>query len=99
MRKTIVAMFAPAAVGLFQPTVASAKLAAIGLATALTLTSTTALAMGGGGGGAGGGGGGAGAGGGGGGGSTYTSGAQAAPAATCVRHRVCKDGHCTVICR
>jgi hypothetical protein len=98
MRKTIVAMFARAAVGLVQPTVASAKLAAIGLATALALTSTTAFAMGGGGG-AGGGGGGAGAGGGGGGGSTYTSGAPAAPAATCVRHRVCRDGHCTMICR
>jgi hypothetical protein len=93
MRKTIVAMFAPAAVGLVQPTVASAKLAAIGLATALALTSTTALAMGGGGG-AGGGGSGAG---GGGGGSTYTSGA---PAATCTRHRVCQsDGRCATVCR
>jgi hypothetical protein len=60
------------------------QLAAIGLATALALASTTALAMGGGGGG---------------GGSTYNSGAPAAPAATCVRHRVCKDGHCTMICR
>jgi hypothetical protein len=91
MRKTIVAMFAPAAVGLVQPTVASAKLAAIGLATALALTSTTALAMGGGGG--------AGAGGGGGG-STYTSGAPAAPAATCTRHRVCQsDGRCATVCR
>jgi hypothetical protein len=90
MRKTIVAMFARAAVGLVQPTVASAKLAAIGLATALALTTTTALAMGGGGGAGGGGGGG---------GSTYTSGGPAAPAATCVRHRVCKDGHCTMICR
>src|ERR1700733_2802084 len=98
MRKTIVAMFARAAVGLVQPTVASAKLAAIGLATALALTSTTAFAMGGGGG-AGGGGGGAGAGGGGGGGSTYTSGAPAAPAATCVRHRVCRGAHCALFCR
>jgi hypothetical protein len=23
----------------------------------------------------------------------------AAPAATCVRHRVCQDGHCTMVCR
>ncbi len=25
--------------------------------------------------------------------------APAAPGATCVRHRVCKEGHCTMICR
>jgi hypothetical protein len=23
----------------------------------------------------------------------------AAPAATCVRHRVCQDGHCAMVCR
>ena len=27
------------------------------------------------------------------------SGATAAPAAACVRHRVCQDGHCTMVCR
>jgi hypothetical protein len=68
------------------------NLTAFGLATVIALASaTTAFAMGGAGGG--------GAGAGGGAGSTYNSGAPAAPAATCVRHRVCKDGHCTMICR
>jgi len=66
------------------------NLTAFGLATVIALANTTtAFAMGG----AGGGGAGGGAG------STYNSGAPAAPAATCVRHRVCKDGHCTMICR
>jgi hypothetical protein len=24
---------------------------------------------------------------------------SAGPAATCVRHRVCQDGHCAIVCR